>query len=245
MIASLLSQTRRPDVILVNLPPRFDRTGEKYPPDELLPDWLVKDSIIKINRCDRDWGPATKLVPTVMQLHQWKQPSIIITVDDDIRYLPRTVFYLEQATMPCVVGASQCEVWCADGLDFVNSQLTPIGEHGRCCNVAQGWAGVAYPGCAFDFDFYPYMEWAMEDIDMRFYDDIMISNYLARRNINRRVLAYPEYSSEELRRLGCILEYGNKSDALRHGAGSPPNNVVRGQRVLKKLALNNKLWVTR
>src|SRR4051794_1700330 len=70
VIDSLLNQTRRPDAILLNLPPRFDRTGEEYPPYELLPNWLIGDSLVKIERCDRDWGPATKILPTVMRLQQ-------------------------------------------------------------------------------------------------------------------------------------------------------------------------------
>src|SRR4051812_24906739 len=80
MIESLLNQTRQPDAILLNLPPRFDRTGEEYPLDESLPNWLIRNSLVKIQRCDRDWGPATKIVPSVMRLQQQSQRSIVISV---------------------------------------------------------------------------------------------------------------------------------------------------------------------
>src|SRR5262245_42048718 len=77
VIDSLLNQTRRPDAILLNLPPRFDRTGEEFPPDESLPNWLIDNSLVKIQRCDRDWGPATKILPTVVRLQQQSPCSIV------------------------------------------------------------------------------------------------------------------------------------------------------------------------
>ena len=122
MIDSLLNQTRQPDAILLNLPPRFDRTGGEYPPEESLPNWLIGNSLVKIQRCDRDWGPATKIVPTVVRLQQQSRRSIVISVDDDIRYPSGAVSALAQAAIACAVGDDEHEVWCAAGFDFVNSR---------------------------------------------------------------------------------------------------------------------------
>ena len=105
VIDSLLNQTRRPDEIRLNLPSRFERTGEEYPTDEALPDWLIGNSLVKIQRCDRDWGPATKIVPTVIQLQQKNLCSIIISVDDDIRYPSGAVSALVAAAIPWQSGS--------------------------------------------------------------------------------------------------------------------------------------------
>jgi hypothetical protein len=232
MVESLLCQTRRPDAIVLSLPPRFDRTGEEYPPDALLPNWLIDEQLIKIERCDRDWGPATKIVPTVARLQQEPHCSIIITVDDDIRYPSTAISALAGAALPCAVGGYEREVWCAAGLDFVNLQKR---KHGECCAVAEGYAGVAYPTRVFESDFVAYMRSAILDEDMRFSDDLVVSNYLAFHDVKRRVLICAEYSQDALWNSGGVLAYGDQPDALHRGAGSAVNNVDRYRRCWQSL----------
>jgi hypothetical protein len=241
VIDSLLNQTRRPDAILLNLPPRFDRTGEEYPPDESLPNWLIGNSLIKVERCDRDWGPATKILPTVLRLHHQLTCSIIISVDDDIRYPSGAVFALSEAAMPCAVGNTEQEIWCAAGFDIVNARPRSVKEHGQLCAVAEGFAGVAYPTRVFKRDFASYMQSAVADADMRFSDDLVISNYLACHDVKRRVLTSLEYSQDILWKSGGVLAYGDRGDALHRGAGVSVNNLERYQRVLTKLAAANML----
>jgi hypothetical protein len=243
VIDSLLNQTRLPDAILLNLPPRFDRTGEEYPPDESLPGWLMRNSLVKIQRCDRDWGPATKLVPTVARLQREGLRSIVISVDDDIRYPPGAISALAGSALPCAVGDTDPEVWCAAGFDFGTSRLHSVGEHGKCCAVIEGFAGVAYPTRVFGPDFVSYMQSAADDADMRFSDDLIVSNYLALHDVKRRVLTTVEYSQTILWNSGSILAYGDQNDALHNGAGVAANNRVRYQRVLTKLVTDNRLYL--
>jgi hypothetical protein len=238
MIDSLLHQIRKPDAILLNLPPRFDRTGQEYPPDELLPNWLIDNALVEIQHCDRDWGPATKLVPTVIRLQQAGQQSIIISVDDDIRYPPGAISALAKAALPCPASTIDREVWCAAGFDFVNLKARSVKEHGQCCAVAEGFAGVAYPTCVFESDFVSYMQSAAADADMRFSDDLMISNYLAFYDVKRRVLTSPEYSQDILWNTDGVLAYVDRDDALHR---APASNVVRYLRVLAKLVAENKI----
>jgi hypothetical protein len=243
MIESLLNQTRKPDAILLNLPPQFDRTGQEYPTDELLPKWLIDSSLVKIQRCDRDWGPATKLVPTVIQLQQASNRSIIISVDDDIRYPRGAISALAEAALPCAVSGDEREVWCAAGFDFVNLQARSVKEHGQCCAVAEGFAGIAYPTDVFAYDFVSYMQSVVADADMRFSDDLVVSNYLGGHDVKRRVLTSPEYSQDILWNSGGVLAYGDRGDALHRGAGTSANNVERYRRVLAMLVAENKLCV--
>ena len=243
MIDSLLNQTRQADAILLNLPRRFDRTGGEYPADESLPNWLIGNSLVKIQRCDRDWGPATKIVPTVVRLQQQSQNSIVISVDDDICYPSGAVAALAEAALPCPVGEDGHEVWCAAGFDLVNSRAHSVSKHGECCTVAEGFAGVAYPTRVFGPDFVSYMQSAVADADMRFSDDIVISNYLAFHNVKRRVLTSPAYSQQILWNSGGVLAYGDQGDALHRAQVSSGNNLDRYRRVLTKLAAVNKLYL--
>jgi hypothetical protein len=141
VIDSLLNQTRRPDATLPNLPPRFDRTGEEYPPDESLPRWLIGNSLVKIERCDRDWGPVKKILPTVLRLQQQSPCSVVISVDDAIRYPAGAVSALAEAAIPCAVGNTEHETWCAAGFDIVNARPRSVTEPGQLCAVAEGFAG--------------------------------------------------------------------------------------------------------
>ncbi len=243
MIDGLLNQTRRPDAILLNLPPRFDRTGEVYPPDESLPTWLIGNSLVQIQRCDHDWGPATKLLPTVLRLQEQNSCSIVISVDDDIRYPSGAVSALAEAAMPCATGKTEDEIWCAAGFDFVNGHPHSVKEHGQHCAVAEGFAGIAYPTRVFGHDFASYMLSAVADADMRFSDDLVISNYLASQNVKRRILTSHEYSQDILWNSGGVLAYGDLGDALHLGAGISVNNHARYRRVLGKLAVHDLLRV--
>ena len=243
VIESLLNQTRLPDAILLNLPPRFDRTGEEYPPDESLPDWLIRNPLVQIQRCDRDWGPATKLVPTVARLQRERLRSIVISVDDDIRYPPGAISALAESALPCAVGDTEPEVWCAAGFNFGTSRLHAVRKHGKCCAVIEGYAGVAYPTRVFGSDFVSYMQSATSDADLRFSDDLVVSNYLAFHDVKRRVLTSSEYSQAVLWNSGSVLAYGDENDALHHGAGVSVDNLVRYQRVLAKLATEHRLYL--
>ena len=244
VIDSLLNQTRLPDAILLNLPPRFDRTGEEYPSDESLPGWLTRDSLVKIQRCDRDWGPATKLVPTVARLQRESPRSIVVSVDDDIRYPPGAISALAESALSCAVGDAEPEVWCAAGFDFGTSELHSVREHGKCCAVIEGFAGVAYPTRVFAPDFVSYMQSAANDADMRFSDDLVVSNYLAFHDVKRRVLTTVEYSQAILWNSDSVLAYGDQNDALHNGAGGVSvSNLVRYRRVLAKLAKDNRLYL--
>ena len=62
MIHSILDQTRKPDLFLLNIPEEFARTGESYN----VPKYIRKS--LTVNRIATDYGPATKIVPTVAYL---------------------------------------------------------------------------------------------------------------------------------------------------------------------------------
>ena len=92
----ILNQTVLPDALYVNIPYFSSREQRPYvlPPSLLsylssLPEKFR--SLVNINHCLPDYGPATKLIPT-LQAEQPVDPStLVVTVDDDLIYPP---FYL-------------------------------------------------------------------------------------------------------------------------------------------------------
>ncbi len=82
-LCSILDQTRRVDEICINVP-YTTLKGDIYN----IPDWLKRLKNVRIKRCDKDWGPSTKLIPTLIREDH---KTIIIVVDDDVIYGSKTV----------------------------------------------------------------------------------------------------------------------------------------------------------
>jgi hypothetical protein len=78
-IESLLSQTKKPDKIFINIPFKYRRFNEIVK-DEQIPKF--NNNIVEITRGE-DYGPGTKLLGS---LNKIKKDSLLILVDDDHTY---------------------------------------------------------------------------------------------------------------------------------------------------------------
>jgi len=79
-IRSLLNQSVKPDKIILNIPYTYHR----FPNEEIIiPESLLQ--LVTINRCDNDYGPATKLLGLV-NVSEIKDNDIVIVCDDDRIY---------------------------------------------------------------------------------------------------------------------------------------------------------------
>ena len=78
-LMSLLDQSYAVEEIRVNVP-NYSCKGIKYK----IPKWLKRLKSVKICRTVKDWGPATKLIPTLLDKNN-KHKKIIV-VDDDVVY---------------------------------------------------------------------------------------------------------------------------------------------------------------
>jgi predicted O-methyltransferase YrrM len=92
----LHGQTKLPDKIYVNLPTYSVREGRAYSIPENIHQYIeslddAKKSIVTLNVVKNDYGPATKLLPTLLE--EMDPSTIIVTVDDDVIYPD---FYLEE-----------------------------------------------------------------------------------------------------------------------------------------------------
>ncbi len=235
MIHSILDQTRKPDLFLLNIPEEFARTGESY----IVPKYIRKS--LTVNRTPCDYGPATKIVPTVIYLTDSSRVrefdpnhTRIIYLDDDIAYPKRMIESYERMIAP-----NDDNVWTTTGFDFVNMHLNGKREHKDTATIAEGYGSVCVKLNTFHEDFIRYMTHytAVENQICRLSDDIILSNYYHRRNVGIYIMNIRGFLSiQDIWDEKRILEYGNEDDALHMGAsGTSDNNVDRYRRVITVL----------
>jgi len=237
MIHSILNQTRKPDLFLLNIPAEFARTGETYN----VPKYIRKS--LTVNRIDTDYGPATKIIPAVTYLkdeaivkaHKFDLDTTrIIYLDDDIAYPPKMIESYEKMIAP-----GDSNVWTATGFDFVNLKLNGKRSHRDTATIAEGYGSVCVPLKTFGDDFMEYMTryTASDNQICRLSDDVILSNYYHKQGVGITILNVPGLLSiHDMWRNQNILDYGNEGDALHLGAGgTSDNNVDRYKRVITML----------
>jgi len=241
MINSILDQTRKPDLFLLNIPEKFARTGEWY----IVPKYIRKS--LTVNRIDTDYGPATKILPSVMYLRDGTdntknydpENTRIIYLDDDIAYPKRMIETYERMIPP-----NDNNVWTSTGFDFVNMGLNGKRNHLDTATIAEGYGSVCVKLNTFGEDFEDYMKryTAIDNPVCRLSDDIILSNYYHRRNVGITIMNIPGLLSKiDMWQDNKILDYGNEADALHLGAGgTSDNNVDRYKRVVTVLNKNKE-----
>jgi hypothetical protein len=239
MINSILDQTRKPDLFLLNIPEVFSRTGETYQ----VPKYIRKS--LTVNRIATDYGPATKIIPAVAYLKDAANAAAhkldidpaytrIIYLDDDIAYPLKMIESYEKMITP-----TDHNVWTATGFDFVNLKLSGKRVHKDTATIAEGYGSVCVSLKTFGDDFMEYMTryTATDNQICRLSDDVILSNYYHKQQVGITILNVPGLLSiHDMWRNQNILEYGNEADALHLGAGgTSDNNVDRYKRVITTL----------
>lgn len=235
MINSILDQTRKPDLFLLNIPEEFARTGESY----IVPKYIRKS--LTVNRIKTDYGPATKILPAVVYLREHTgtgaydpEHTRIIYLDDDIAYPKRMIETYEKMIPP-----NDDNVWTATGFDFVNMNLSGKRAHKDTATIAEGYGSVCVKLNTFGDDFVEYMTryTAIDNQICRLSDDVILSNYYHRQNRGIYIMNIPGFLSiHDIWQEKKILDYGNEADALHLGAsGTSDNNVDRYKRVITAL----------
>lgn len=238
MIYSILEQSRKPDLFLLNIPEEFARTGETY----IVPKYIQKS--LMVNRTTTDYGPATKIVPTVAYLKDRAgiydpDHTRIIYLDDDIAYPKKMIETYEKMIAP-----NDNNVWTSTGFDFVNMRLDGKRTHKDVATIAEGYGSVCVKLNTFGDDFMEYMTryTAYDNQICRLSDDVILSNYYHRCNVGINIMNIPSFLSiNDIWRDQKILDYGNEADALHLGAGgTSDNNVDRYKRVIAVLNKNKE-----
>lgn len=244
MIESIINQTLKPDLIILNIPEVFPRTNERY----IIPDFVENNVII--NSIEKDLGPATKVIPTISYLRKnnyEEKNTYIIYLDDDIRYNEHMVsvynFLFTINKNPRVL--------CCGGFNFAynnDKKILICGQrnHNDMVTIAEGYASVCLPLSIFKEDFESYiLKYLLNSKECLLSDDVLLSNYYLMHKQEIRIVSIPNKCSiHDIWSKKRILDYGNEEDALHCGAnGTSVSNAERYPNVLKILQNNNELAI--
>lgn len=240
-LTSLMHQNRPPDGILVNLPTIFKRTNELYN----IPTSLRQQfPTVEFFECGDDEGPATKLIGALRR-YGAAEDVWIVTVDDDVAYPPCAFEMLEDAIARWGTTLERHLPLSAVGM---SGFMVPNWGHGlkrvanRTVDVLEGYGGAAYHRSMFhEWDAY----WPRVKHDRATFmsDDLVISNFLALKGVQRRSLAYPQCNIKhfwEGRR--SILPQGQQRDSLSRGAGNGSFHFQARYPVSAKFLIGEGLW---
>lgn len=216
VLRSILSQSCQPDEIHLNIPPVFKRDGTSY----TIPETLTKiDTRIKIIRTE-DIGPGTKIIPSLLALDNTSD-TLVITADDDILMLPRTIEVLADAFRE-----DNSAVYGLSGYNLTLDLVPLYSNELKSVEVLEGYAHFAVHRKFISADFFNYIKIAHEIRAGFLHDDIVLANYFAFRNISRVQLYDQRANRKILRTNGAQLYYGIDLDALHKGAGETETNPM-------------------
>lgn len=180
-INSLLNQTYENYEIHFNIPYINLSTNVEYN----IPDELLNEPRLKIFRTD-DFGPATKLIPTVQRITD--NNTVIIVVDDDLVYHPEMVaahVHNQQIWSEAVVGYDGMR--SRDEYGNFSNYFGDVRDYYFTSNymssrvdVLQHYKTVSYKRRYFEDDFFEFVEenysWA---------DDLMMAAYFSHKKRDR------------------------------------------------------------
>lgn len=176
-VKELLASTVLPDAVYLNVPTHCRRLRKPYVLTAELRALALSDSRFRLNIDCEDYGPATKLLPTLQA--ELDPDTILITADDDI-YYPASYHeeLLEQSIRHPEVAFGY------RGVVFKNNQPIFLASNPGPTQVLEGFTGAIYRRKFFTDSIF--------DIDKTspcfFTDDIYISAHLAQNKVNRTLL---------------------------------------------------------
>lgn len=185
-IKTILHQTAKINAIYLNIPYEFKRDHLAYN----IPAWLLAEKKITIIR-GADYGPATKLLGTLSNV-KLAPNTIIITLDDDIKYPKNLVL---QLAYKAYMHPDKAIAICGSNPEYdLNGNIARESKTGivkdinpdASVAIAQGFAGIAYRRHFFNDTIFAIQNAPQVCINS---DDLYISFYLAQHNIPRQILS--------------------------------------------------------
>jgi hypothetical protein len=236
VLKSILGQSCPPDEIHLNIPTIFKRDGTTY----IIPEEISKmDPKIKIIRTE-DIGPGTKIIPSLLGLDT-ASDTLVITADDDILMLPRTIEVIAEA-----FGQNPEAIYGLSGYQL-DQELKPLYYNKKInVEVLEGYAHFAVHRKFISSDFILYIKAAHSIREGFLHDDVILANYFALKKILRIQLFDHRANRKLLRKRGAQLYYGIESDALHKGGGDlvivNTDQQTRQLREIAKFMETQKLW---
>jgi len=230
LLHSISNQTLQPDKIIIHYPHyciRLQKFYNIHMLEDKIKHSVLRDKII-INRT-KDYGPITKIYP-IAALDFIQDDDVIIIIDDDNYYHPLLFELLYKE----FIRYKRHEAICISGIFYprkINS-LYHIFSTGQRCELMEAWAGYIIKKSFLKHNL---RKWTVanmhtiSEIKKKYFwysflsDDYVISRYLDKYNIKKRVIA----SYGQLNRNNCIMRL-TSSDNLSNVHGNL-NNYMKSE----------------
>lgn len=210
-VDNLTKQTLEPTKILFAICDQYKRDNKEL----VLPDFIKRNQKIQILKID-DCGPITRLLAAIKYITKIKEDkptniqtkNYIIVINDDYKYPEKLFYYLVQN-----MKMDESSVYGFNGqiIGLFETQNNEIKKN-KSVNVINNSYGVIYDYDMFDKDFFTYITNTINNNDYcKYNDDIIISNYLAKKNISRKILNYHDCNQQ----LICNNAYNYRNDQKR------------------------------
>jgi len=212
-IDSLLNQSRAPDEIVLAIPKFSVRQQRPYN----IPDWLHQVPKLRILRCDKDWGPATKFIAVVQdELAGARNNTLIMVVDDDricppdsielyLHYhaqLPNAALTFRGGPIPQSMNWRDCKI--EFGVDLQSPKQTA---------VITGCGSYLIQPRFFDESLWDY---STAPSGAFYMDDMWISGCLERRGVDRYIIPSSDVMRTVLRQIGTMTLHDVPSGRRQH-----------------------------
>jgi hypothetical protein len=216
VLEAVLAQSVPISHIELNIPVHCIRTGEPY----RLPEWLFGLDGVRLVR-PLDFGPITKVAPTLMRYRRDPQ-TYVWSVDDDCRYPDNQLDLLWRHHQD----GERCILTRHGGHYEADDDIHHRTGHGTV-DMLEGFGGVLYPPCIVEDDFLDFVNAAIENPDCRANDDVVLSYYFRERDVpivlhNSRANGDPYKPPAP-----CWMPYADAPDALKERVRGDPGHYKR------------------
>lgn len=250
VLDSIFKQSIKPNQVYLNIPFKSKVYDNK---EYIIPTWLKHYPNVIINQIATDYGPATKLIPTLKR--EQDPNTIIITIDDDMVYPKHMLRDLVRWYLPgsyssdyianaAITGIGQNILFVPSFDDIPRYDLYVNGVvfGGDPSLMVIGMGGVAYKRKFFKEDIFSLLEGLPTSCFLS--DDLMISAYLHANYIDIIKLSDVSYNPIFSELLFRSLPTSLTSDALQmdannKGMGSTPLNYGHCLAILPKYDKTN------
>lgn len=214
-LKSINSQETKPDEVYLTVAKRAKRLNIEYPP---FPEKIL--ALCKVVVLEEDYGPITKILGGIYE--ETEDETVIISIDDDTIYpnnmitrmLKKSKMYPNSAICASgiIIGYGGPlmgnVVNIAKKTDFLVG--FPLTEEGRAVDIVYGFSGVLYKRKFFpkkEKIYEEIIQYALKDKDVFINDDVMISCFLSKNKIERRVFEFDSINQLTEDRDGNEISY--------------------------------------